>query len=198
MVFNHITDLFFLLIISYLLGSIPSGLILSKIFYKKDIRRYGSGNIGATNVFRECGIYIASITLMLDFLKGMSVIIIAKAFEYDFPVLYGFVSVIGHIFPVWLKFRGGKGIATVSGVLVALNPFIFIIMLIIWILLFKMYHFSSLASLLSISLSIMILVATYKSYTDVFFAILTLLLIIYRHKDNIYRLCMKKESKIYL
>ena len=99
---------FFLLLISYLLGSIPSGLILSKILNKGDIRKFGSGNIGATNALRVGGRLLGALTLIFDLLKGLVTVIMAMVFEQKFIAVYGFVCILGHIFPVWLKFKGGK------------------------------------------------------------------------------------------
>ena len=101
---------FFLLLASYLLGSIPSGLILSKLLNKDDIRKSGSGNIGATNALRVGGRLLGALTLIFDLLKGLMAIILAIILEQKFIAAYGFVCILGHIFPVWLNFRGGKGV----------------------------------------------------------------------------------------
>ena len=98
---------FFLLLASYLLGSIPSGLILSKILNKGDLRKAGSGNIGATNALRVGGRLLGVLTLIFDLLKGLVVIILVRFFEQEFIAAYGFVCIIGHIFPIWLNFKGG-------------------------------------------------------------------------------------------
>ncbi|MBY0581025.1 MAG: glycerol-3-phosphate 1-O-acyltransferase PlsY [Rickettsiales bacterium] len=189
---------FFLLLISYLLGSIPSGLILSKILNKGDIRKYGSGNIGATNALRVGGRLLGALTLTVDLLKGLVTVIIAMFFEQKFIAVYGFVCVLGHIFPVWLKFRGGKGVATVLGVILALNPLVGLAMAIIWIIIFICFKISSVASLTSLFLATLALIITNTNYGNSIFLILTLILIVYKHKDNIIRLYRGEESKISL
>ena len=189
---------FFLLLISYLLGSIPSGLILSKILNKGDIRKSGSGNIGATNALRVGGRLLGALTLIFDLLKGLVAIIMAMVFEQKFIAIYGFVCILGHIFPVWLKFRGGKGVATVLGVILALNPLVGLAMAIIWIITFICFKISSVASLISLFLATLALIITDTNYGNSIFLILILMLIVYKHKDNIIRLYRGEESKISL
>ncbi len=189
---------FFLLLISYLLGSIPSGLILSKILNKGDIRKSGSGNIGATNALRVGGRLLGALTLIFDLLKGLVAIIMAMVFEQKFIAIYGFVCILGHIFPVWLKFRGGKGVATVLGVILALNPLVGLAMAIIWIIIFICFKISSVASLISLFLATLALIITDTNYGNSIFLILILMLIVYKHKDNIIRLYRGEESKISL
>ncbi len=189
---------FFLLLASYLLGSIPSGLILSKVLNKGDIRKSGSGNIGATNALRVGGKLLGTLTLIFDILKGLASIILAIIFEQKFIAVYGFVCILGHIFPIWLKFRGGKGVATVLGVMLGLNPFIALLMSIIWIAIFKFSKISSVASLVSLFLSIITFVITDANYVNSAFLTCTLILIVYKHKDNIIRLYNGEENKISL
>ena len=189
---------FFLLLASYLLGSIPSGLILSKILNKGDIRKSGSGNIGATNALRVGGRLLGALTLIFDLLKGLMAIILAIILEQKFIAAYGFVCILGHIFPVWLNFRGGKGVATVLGVMLGLNPLIGLLMSIIWIAIFKFFKISSVASLISLFLSIVILIVIDANYINSIFLSLTLILIVYKHKSNIIRLYRGEESKISL
>ena len=189
---------FFLLLISYLLGSIPSGLILSKILNKGDIRKFGSGNIGATNALRVGGRLLGALTLIFDLLKGLVTVIMAMVFEQKFIAVYGFVCILGHIFPVWLKFKGGKGVATVLGVILGLNPLVGLVMAIIWIINFICFKISSVASLTSLFLATLALIITNTNYGNSIFLILTLMLIVYKHKDNIIRLYRGEESKISL
>ena len=189
---------FFLLLASYLLGSIPSGLILSKILNKGDIRKSGSGNIGATNALRVGGRLLGALTLIFDLLKGLVAIILAIVLEQKFIAAYGFVCILGHIFPVWLNFRGGKGVATVLGVMLGLNPLVGLLMSIIWIAIFKFSKISSVASLVSLSLSIVILIVIDANYVNSIFLALTLILIVYKHKSNIIRLYRGEENKISL
>ena len=191
----HITIL--LLIFSYLIGSIPSGLIFSKILNKGDIRKSGSGNIGATNALRVGGKLLGSLTLMFDLLKGLIVVIVAKLLDEKFIGICGFACILGHIFPVWLKFRGGKGVATIFGVVLGMHVIIGLIMILLWITVFRASKISSLASLSSIIISIIAL-SFGEHYIDSIFLILSLLLIVYKHKDNIIRLYNGEESKISL
>ncbi|RST70294.1 glycerol-3-phosphate 1-O-acyltransferase PlsY [Candidatus Aquarickettsia rohweri] len=191
----HITIL--LLIFSYLIGSIPSGLIFSKILNKGDIRKSGSGNIGATNALRVGGKLLGSLTLMFDLLKGLIVVIVAKLLGIEFIGIYGFACILGHIFPIWLKFRGGKGGATVFGVVLGMHVIIGAVMMLLWIIVFRASKISSLASLSSITISIIAL-SFGEHYIDSIFLILSLLLIVYKHKDNIIRLYNGEESKISL
>ena len=189
---------FFLLLASYLLGSIPSGLILSKILNKGDLRQAGSGNIGATNALRVGGRLLGALTLIFDLLKGLVVIILTIFLEQKFIAVYGFVCILGHIFPIWLNFKGGKGVATVLVVILGLNPLIALLMSMIWIVIFKFSKISSVASLISLFLSIVTLIVIGTNYVNSIFLALILILIVYKHKDNIIRLYRGEESKISL
>ena len=183
---------------SYLLGSIPSGLILSKMLNKGDLGKAGSGNIGATNALRVGGRLLGALTLIFDLLKGLVVIILTIFLEQKFIVVYGFVCILGHIFPIWLNFKGGKGVATVLGVILGLNPLIALLMSMIWIVIFKFSKISSVASLISLFLSIVTLIVIGTNYVNSIFLALILILIVYKHKDNIIRLYRGEESKISL
>ena len=189
---------FFLLLASYLLGSIPSGLILSKILNKGDLRKTGSGNIGATNALRVGGRLLGALTLIFDLLKGLVVIILAIFFEQKFIAVYGFVCIIGHIFPIWLNFKGGKGVATVLGMILGLNPLVGLLMSIVWIVIFKFFKISSVASLVSLFVTIVTLIVIDTNYVNSIFLTFTLILIVYKHKDNIIRLYRGEENKISL
>ena len=189
---------FFLLLASYLLGSIPSGLILSKMLNKGDLRKAGSGNIGATNALRVGGRLLGALTLIFDLLKGLVVMILTIFLEQKFIAVYGFVYILGHIFPIWLNFKGGKGVATVLGVILGLNPLIALLMSMIWIVIFKFSKISSVASLISLFLSIVTLIVIGTNYVNSIFLALILILIVYKHKDNIIRLYRGEESKISL
>jgi glycerol-3-phosphate acyltransferase PlsY len=189
---------FFLLLASYLFGSIPSGLILSKILNKGDLRKAGSGNIGATNALRVGGRLLGALTLIFDLLKGLAVIILAIFFEQKFIAVYGFVCILGHIFPIWLNFKGGKGVATVLGVILGLNPLIGFLMSTIWIVIFKFFKISSVASLVSLFVSVVTLIIIDTNYVNSIFLVLILILIVYKHKDNIVRLYRGEENKISL
>ena len=180
--------------ISYLMGSIPFGLILTKVFLKKDIREIGSGNIGATNVLRTGNKLIGYITLILDVLKAMIPVLYIK---FNFPELVYISSLstfIGHVFPVWLKFKGGKGVATYVGILFSINYFLGIIFIVSWLIIFFISKYSSLGSILS-SLLIPIFIFLNSSYENQYFFIIMFVLILYTHRENVKRLINKEESK---
>ena len=148
-------------IISYLMGSIPFGFILTKIFLKKDIREVGSGNIGATNTLRAGNKLIGYLTLTLDIIKAIIPVIYTKIYLPDFLYLASLCAFLGHVFPIWLKFKGGKGVATYVGILFSINIYFGIIFTIIWLITFVISKFSSLSSLIaSVSIPIYLLILT--------------------------------------
>jgi acyl phosphate:glycerol-3-phosphate acyltransferase len=181
-------------IISYLMGSIPFGFILTKIFLKKDIRDIGSGNIGATNALRTGNKIIGYTTLILDISKAIIPVIYVKV---NFPELIFIASLcafLGHVFPVWLKFKGGKGIATYVGILFSINIFLGIIFIITWLIIFILTKYSSLSSIIgTISIPIYLLLTGQSS--NVIFFITMFVLIFFTHRENIKRLKNKEESK---
>ncbi len=181
-------------IISYLMGSIPFGLILTKIFLKKDIREIGSGNIGATNVLRTGNKSIGYITLVLDVLKAIIPIIYVKLNYPDYLFVSSLCAFLGHVFPVWLKFKGGKGVATYLGILFAINIYLGLIFIIIWLIVFVFSKFSSLSSLVA-SLSIPIYLLVLAQYDQVIFFTIMFVLIFFTHRENIKRLKNNKETK---
>ena len=189
-------NLIIVAVYSYLLGSIPFGLILTKIFLKKDIRKIGSGNIGTTNVLRTGKKSLAAGTLVLDLMKGyFSIIITFTYFEnlISYSALFCF---IGHIFPVWLKFKGGKGVATYLGVILALSYKFFLIFGISWLVLSFLYRYASLSSIIS---SLIVFVYSYffnNNYSLILF--IFFIIILYTHRENIVRLKNSEESKIKL
>ena len=186
-------DYLITIIISYLLGSIPFGLILTKIFLKKDIRDIGSGNIGATNVLRSGNKFIGYSTLLLDIIKAISPVLYIK-FNYPDLVYISALSVfLGHVFPVWLKFNGGKGVATFVGIIFSLNIIYFLIFGITWIVTFLISKYSSLSSLVG-TLSIPIYLFFTNGNQIIFFGIM-FVLIFYTHRENIKRLKNKEEIK---
>ncbi len=181
---------------SYLLGSIPFGLVLTKIFLKKDIREIGSGNIGTTNVLRTGKKSLAVATLVLDLLKGYFSIVITFIY-FDSLVSYSaLICFIGHIFPVWLKFKGGKGVATYLGVILALSYKFFLIFGITWLVLSFLFRYASLSSIIS---SLIVFIFSFFFIND-FSLILFIffIIIIYTHRENIVRLKNSEESKIKL
>ena len=187
-------DIFLIGIISYLMGSIPFGLLLTKIFLKKDIREIGSGNIGATNVLRTGNKTIGYITLILDILKAVAPVIYVKIFYQDFLYIASLCAFLGHVFPIWLKFKGGKGVATYVGILFAINSYFGIIFAISWFVTFFISKFSSLSSLVgAASIPIYLLILT--QFDQVIFFTIMFVLIFFTHRENIKRLKNKEETK---
>ena len=187
-------DIFLIGIISYLMGSIPFGFILTKIFLKKDIREIGSGNIGATNALRTGNKTIGYLTLVLDVLKAIIPIIYVKIFYQDFLYIASLCAFLGHVFPVWLKFKGGKGVATYVGILFAINIYFGIIFTISWFVTFFISKFSSLASLVGAA-SIPIYLLISAQFNQVIFFVIMFVLIFFTHRENIKRLKNKEETK---
>ena len=187
-------ELFLIILISYLFGSIPFGLLLTKIFLKKDIREIGSGNIGATNVLRSGNKILGYSTLVLDILKAVLPILYVKFFMNDYLYISALSIFIGHVFPIWLKFKGGKGVASYLGILCCLDIFTALIFGVVWISIFILFKFSSLSSLLA-SLTIPIFQFFYNSNSDYYFYFMMFILIFFTHRENIKRLRNNTESK---
>ena len=142
-------DIFLIGIISYLMGSVPFGFILTKIFLKKDIREIGSGNIGATNALRTGNKSIGYSTLVLDILKAVVPVIYVKIFYQDYLYIASLCAFLGHVFPIWLNFKGGKGVATYIGILFVINIYLGLIFVITWFVIFAISKYSSLSSLVA-------------------------------------------------
>ena len=187
-------ELFLIILVSYLFGSIPFGLLLTKIFLKKDIREIGSGNIGATNVLRAGNKVLGYSTLALDILKAVLPILYIKFFMNDYLYVSALSIFIGHVFPIWLKFKGGKGVASYLGILCCLDIFTALIFGVVWIFIFILFKFSSLSSLLA-SLTIPIFHFFYNSNSDYYFYFMMFILIFFTHRENIKRLRNNTESK---
>ena len=187
-------ELFIIGIISYLMGSIPFGLILTKIFLKKDIREIGSGNIGATNALRTGNKPIGYSTLILDVLKAVIPVLYVKINFPDAVYISALFAFIGHVFPVWLKFKGGKGVATYVGILFSLNIIYGLVFGICWLIIFFISKYSSLASLIG-SLSIPVYILILEGLENVFFYVIMFILIFFTHRENIKRLKNKEETK---
>jgi len=181
-------------IISYLMGSIPFGFILTKIFLKKDIREIGSGNIGATNALRTGNKFIGYLTLSLDILKAVIPVIYVKLNQPELIYIVSLCAFLGHVFPVWLKFKGGKGVATYVGILFAINIFLGLIFCVSWLIIFLISRYSSLSSLIS-SITIPIYIFFSNQISNLFFFGIMFVLIFYTHRENIKRLKNKEESK---
>ena len=178
---------------SYIICSIPFGFILTKIFLKKDIRKIGSGNIGATNVLRSGNKYIGYLTLILDILKAVLVVTLIKINYPDYVYVSALCAFLGHVFPIWLKFTGGKGVATYVGILFSLNLIYGLIFGFTWIIIFLFSKYSSLSSIIA-SLSIPIYLFIVNDDQIIFFVIM-FVLIFYTHRENIKRLKNKEEIK---
>ena len=181
-------------IISYLMGSIPFGFILTKIFLKKDIRDIGSGNIGATNALRTGNKLIGYTTLILDISKAIIPVIYTKI---NFPELIFVASLcafLGHVFPIWLKFKGGKGVAPYVGILFSINIFFGTIFITSWMVIFVLTKYSSLSSIIG-AISIPAYLFLTGQNNNVIFFIIMFVLIFFTHRENIKRLKNKEESK---
>ena len=175
------------------MGSIPFGFILTKLFLKKDIRDIGSGNIGATNALRTGSKLIGYTTLTLDILKAVIPVVIIKLNYPDYIYIASLSAFLGHVFPMWLKFKGGKGVATYLGILSALNLTYGFAFIISWMIIFFISKYSSLSSIIA-SLLIPIYLLIFENYNSIFFWIM-FVLILYTHKENVKRLKNNEESK---
>jgi len=178
---------------SYLLGSIPFGFILTKIFLKQDIRDIGSGNIGATNTLRTGNKLLGYSTLALDISKAILPVLYVKFNHPDYIFIASLCTFLGHVFPVWLKFKGGKGVATYIGILFSINLIYGFIFIISWLTTFLISKYSSLSSLVA-SLIIPIYLISFDNENSTFFIIM-FILIFYTHRENVKRLKNKDESK---
>ena len=190
---NDFNEIFVIIAISYAFGSIPFGYLITKFFLKKDIRKIGSGNIGATNVLRSGNKLIGYLTLFLDILKAVIPVVYIKLNYPDLIYISSLSVFLGHVFPIWLKFKGGKGVATYVGILFSINLIFGFIFCISWLLVFILSKYSSLSSLVA-SLSVPLFLFFANGEQIIFFIIL-FVLIFYTHRENIKRLKNKEESK---
>ena len=180
-------------LISYLFGSIPFGYLFTKILLKKDIRNVGSGNIGATNVLRTGNKSLGYLTLILDIAKAVVPVIFIKFNYPNLVYISALCAFLGHLFPIWLKFKGGKGVATFVGILISINIYYALVFGIVWTLTFLISRYSSLSSLFaSISIPIYLLII---NQSNIIFFIIMFVLIFYTHRENIKRLINKEETK---
>ena len=187
-------ELIIIISISYLMGSIPFGLILTKIFLKKDIRKVGSGNIGATNVLRTGNKKIGYLTLILDVLKAVIPVLYIKIKFPELVYISSLLVFIGHVFPAWLKFKGGKGVATYVGILFSINYILGIVFAFSWLIIFFISKYSSLGSILA-TLLIPIFIFFNPNYENEYFFVIMFVLILFTHRENVKRLINKEESK---
>ena len=190
-------DILFVFIYSYLLGSIPFGLIITKIFLGKDIRKVGSGNIGTTNVLRTGKKSLAAATLLFDVLKGYFSILITYNYFNDLIYLSALICFIGHVFPIWLKFKGGKGVATYLGVILGISFILGFVFAIIWLVTAIIFRYSSLSSIIG-SMSVWVYSIFFSNGILSYFLFFLFIIIFFTHKENIIRLKNSKESKIKL
>ena len=184
------------ILIAYLLGSIPSGLIVGKIFYGVDIREHGSGNLGATNAFRTLGIKAGTVVIIADILKGTIATLLPIWFGADLhPLIAGMAAAIGHSFPIFAGFRGGKAVATSGGVLLAYEPVLFLLLVVAFLI---SLYISKYVSLSSIIVAIIAVIYTFFK-GDIPLIIVVLFLasfVIFRHRANVKRILNKTEPKI--
>jgi len=181
-------------IASYLMGSIPFGLILTKLFLNKDIREIGSGNIGATNALRTGNKLIGYSTLIFDIAKAIIPVIYVKFNYPDLIYIASLCAFLGHVFPIWLKFKGGKGVATYVGILFSINIILGLVFVASWVFIFLLSKYSSLSSIIASLLVPIYILITGQINDAIFFAIM-FILIFFTHRENIKRLKNKEESK---
>ena len=187
-------DYFFVSFISYLMGSVPFGFILTKFFLKQDIRNIGSGNIGATNALRTGNKLIGYSTLILDIAKAIIPIIYVKNTYPDLIYLASLSAFLGHVFPIWLKFKGGKGVATYVGILFAINIVYGFIFITNWLFIFFLSKYSSLSSLIA-TFSIPVYLYVSGNVDGISFFLIIFVLIFYTHRENVKRLKNQEETK---
>ena len=202
-------EIFLVAVFSYFCGSIPFGLILTKAFTGKDIRSIGSRNIGATNVLRTGNKYLAFSTLILDILKGYLAVIITQQYFLELIQLSALLVFLGHLFPIWLKFKGGKGVATFLGILLALSYSLTLLFILTWITVALIFKYSSLSSIFA-SITVFVISFIKENIIKAFdpnisnvsdiklLLFIFLILIIYTHKNNISNLINRTEHKIKL
>ena len=190
------------LIITYFIAAIPFGLLIGKVFAKKDIRQFGSKNIGATNVTRVLGKKLGLLTLVLDSSKGMLLVIIARFefFEIDnlhlFLVIVSFLAIIAHIYPIYLNFNGGKGIATTIGTILALDFSVGILAICFWIMTFVAFRISAIASLVAVFSTTIFSTAYDAPMSQIIFCWLVFVVVFARHRENILRILTGEEKKM--
>jgi len=188
-------DLIIVVTYSYALGSIPFGLIITKIFLKEDVRDIGSGNIGATNVLRTGNKFLAALTLFFDVLKGYLSIYLSLIYFSDLVYLAALISLLGHIFPVWLNFRGGKGVAIYLGIVLGLSFKLALVFGLTWLVVLFFFRYSSVSSIFA-SLIVFVYSLTLNNFYTSIYLFIASVIIFYTHKENIVRLTNRTENKI--
>jgi len=189
-----IFEIVLVILLSYFLGSIPSGVIFAKIFNLEDLRTIGSGNTGTTNVLRTGNYTAAALTLIFDFGKACLTIYLTLLFNNDLVFISSVVVLIGHIFPVWLRFKGGKGFASYLGIISMINIYLFLLISLVWLIVFFYKKISSLAALFSCLSCILLSIIIFKS--NVTLIIVLTIIIILTHRENIKRLIGGNETEI--
>jgi len=187
-------ELLYIAIYSYVLGTIPFGLILTRIFLKKDIRKVGSGNIGATNALRTGKKSLGMATLLLDGLKAYITVLLTLNFFPDYVYLAALLCFLGHIFPIWLRFNGGKGVAVYLGILFSLSIYLGFIFIISWVITLYISKYASISSLIS-TLIILLYSILLNNFNMTLFFFIIFIIIIYTHRENISRIRDKVENK---
>jgi acyl phosphate:glycerol-3-phosphate acyltransferase len=183
-------------IIAYLLGSIPSALIVGKIGYNKDVREYGSGNLGATNTFRVLGIKAGIIVTLADILKGTMATLIPLFFDADvYRLIIGLFAVVGHTYPVFARFKGGKAVATSGGIILGINPLLFVLMVSTFLISLYISKYVSLSSIIT-GIVTVILSFIFKNTGLIIVTSILTIFVIYRHRENLKRIKNKTEPKI--
>lgn len=201
-------DVIILLTIAYLIGSLPTAVIVSKKFFGIDIREHGSGNAGATNTFRILGKKAGIVVMLVDMLKAVAAVQLARLAHYDWvfqieqvvnlQIGLGLCAILGHIFPIWAGFRGGKGVASLFGMILAIQPQVALLLIVVFVGMLMLTRYVSLSSIVaSLAFPVMILFV-YQNQEPLykFFAIATAVLVVLTHHKNINRLLQGNESKV--
>ena len=190
-------DILLVIIYSYFLGSIPFGLVITRIFLNQDIRKLGSGNIGTTNVLRTGKKSLAIATLIFDTLKGYVAVLVSLIYFNDLVFLSALICLIGHIFPIWINFKGGKGVAVYLGIIMALSFPLAIIFGVSWILVALIFRYSSLSSIIGV-LTVLAYSIVLNDYSLSFYLFINFIIILFTHRENIRKLKNSEETKIKL
>lgn len=186
-----------LIIVAYLLGSFPTALLIGQKYFKKDIRREGSGNLGGTNAGRVLGKKIGLIVSLIDVLKVFIPSLIAKIyFGIDDAALVGFAAMLGHCYPIFAHFKGGKGVSSYLGIGIALNPYISFAVFLIWFALRYITNYVSVASMISCLVASMAILIYYGNIKAFYIMLFAALFVIYLHRENIKRLIDGTENKV--
>lgn len=185
---------YLVIILAYMIGSIPFGFILSKFLNNLDPRLHGSKNIGATNVVRISGLRIGFLTLLLDVSKAFLIIKLIEVFNVELKTYASFFVFIGHIFPIWLKFKGGKGVAVFLGILLSFSVILTSVFVVTWIMIFILFRYSSLSALIS-SVSTIVVSYYFHDFSITLFILVLNIVIFIRHHENIKGLIKGKEKK---